>query len=105
MDYTLDYKGKHFTQRINKKPVRVLACAQGTLISGFLHLTPEHRVKDELNDQEEFVAITDAEVRELQSGQVLYKSDVILLNKRHLIWVIPHDYDHESLHGDGDTPA
>ncbi len=95
MDYRLDEKGKYYTTRVTKRSVSVVAFAQGTVISGTMHLLLDNRVKDELNGGEHFVALTHAQVRDLASGQILCEDETVLLNKEHVVWIVPHDEPRE----------
>ncbi len=103
MDYRLDEKGKYYTTRVTKRSAQILACAQGTLISGLMHLTLENRIKDELNSSDRFFAITNAQVREMSSGKLLYESQLLVLNKDQLNWVLPIDESNESSNPGHDT--
>jgi hypothetical protein len=48
------------------------------------------RVKDELNRGEQFLAVTDAIIFNLQ-GQKLYDAEFMLINRDHVIWIVPAD--------------
>lgn len=105
MDYRLDQKGKYYTTHVSKRATHVLACVQGVLISGTMHLTLDNRVKDELNSGERFIAITQAQVRELHSGQVLYENDIVILNKDQITWLLPTEETHELSNPGPGTPG
>jgi hypothetical protein len=96
LEYRVDEKGKLFTNRITKDRVRVVASTGATLVSGVFHVSPEHRIKDELNQAEAFIAITDAEVQDERTGRVLYSGDLVLLNKQRLVWIMPEATQHDS---------
>ncbi len=85
-----DEKGKIFTQVISKKPVQVTIQTSHHLIHGKIHIRPNDRLKDELNQSEKFIAITDAAISNLQ-GTFLYRSKFLTLNIDHIIWMIPDD--------------
>ena len=96
MDYRLDQKGKYYTTRVSKRTARVQIWAQGMLISGVMYLLLDNRVKDELNNGERFIAITDAEICELGSNTLLAQGETLILNKDQIVWVIPCETDDES---------
>jgi hypothetical protein len=50
----------------------------------------DERVKDELNQGEQFLAITDAIVYNLQ-GQKIYDAEFMLINRDHVIWIVPDE--------------
>ena len=89
MDMRYDDKGKFYTSRVTKRAAQVLVCAQEMLISGTMHLLLENRVKDELDSEGHFIAITNAQVRERDSGRVLANDQTLILNKEHITWVVP----------------
>ena len=62
MDYRVDEKGKVFTTRVTKASVTVTARVGDSIVQGTIHISPENRLKDELNHVENFIAITDAQV-------------------------------------------
>lgn len=103
MDYRVDEKGKVYTTRVTKQRARVRALVHGTYVSGTIHLMPGNRVKDELNGDERFIAITDAQVHDAATEQLLHEGGTILLNKDQVAWLIPGDsYD---LDVDGNSGA
>ena len=91
MSFRVDAIGKVFTDIIRKDEVPVLIQTVTNLIHGHIYLRPEQRIKDELNSsQDQFVAVTDAEVF-AANGELLYRSDFLTLNKRHVIWLRPDE--------------
>lgn len=85
-----DDKGKIFTQVISKIPVEVIIHVGGQIIYGTIHLRPNERVIDEINNTQGFVAVTAATVSNT-NGTILYESNFLSLNMAHIIWVIPAD--------------
>jgi hypothetical protein len=90
MNIRYDDKGKFFTDVITKDTVPSIIQTLVTRIQGNIHVRINERVKDELNRGEQFLAITDANIFDLQ-GQKLYEAEFMLLNRDHVIWVIPDD--------------
>lgn len=91
MDVRVDHKGKYFTERVSKRRVSVIARTPDAIIHGTACLTPDNRLKDELNNGEVFIAITDAQVKDVCDESVLYEAETLLVNKHQLIWIIPYD--------------
>ena len=85
-----DDKGKFFTQVVHKRPVAVTIQTIYHTIRGTLHVRPDQRVKDELNGNESFIAVTDATVFN-QAGDALYENPLMIVNHEHIVWVIPED--------------
>jgi hypothetical protein len=91
MDYRVDQKGKFYTARVTKETAPVVIATATNIIQGSMHVMRESRIKDELNNPERFVAITNAEVFDLSAQTRLYSSEVLLLNKDQIVWVMPQE--------------
>lgn len=87
MDYRVDEKGKVFTERMTKKRVPVTVAVGDLVIRGFVHIKPETRLKDELNEGETFIAITDASVSTRASKNQVYKTTALIVNKAQIVWI------------------
>jgi hypothetical protein len=94
MNVRYDEKGKFFTDVITKDPIPSIIQTLVTQISGNVHVRLNDRVKDELNRGEKFLAVTDAEVFNLQ-GQKISEAEFILINRDHIIWIIPKEDEAE----------
>ena len=90
MSIRYDDKGKFFTDVITKDTVPAIIQTLVTRIQGNMHVRINERVKDELNRGEQFLAITDAIIFNLE-GQKQYDAEFLLINRDHVIWVIPDD--------------
>lgn len=88
MTLPYDDKGKIFTEVVSKEPVAVIIQTSLNRIEGAIHARPGERLKDELNHQDRFVAITDAVIYDL-SGQEVQRNDLLLLNRDAILWVLP----------------
>lgn len=86
-----DEKGKLFTDAVKKEPVLVII--QTTTmqrIKGKMYVTPDERVKDELNHFERFLAVTDANVYE-QDGSLFQQCAFMAVNREQIAWLIPQE--------------
>ncbi len=90
-DYRVDLKGKYYTDRVAKRDVEVIISTNHHLIKGVFHLTPDNRIKDDLNGDERFIAVTQAQVYDPLGKNLLYQSEFIALNKDMVIWVLPKE--------------
>ncbi len=90
MTIPYDDKGKIFTDVVAKEPVLVVIQTAQQRIEGALHARPGERLKDELNHQDRFVAVTDAVVMDMH-GQDLYRTDLLLVNRDAIVWVLPKE--------------
>jgi len=90
MNVRYDDKGKFFTSIITKDEVPSIIQTLVTRIQGKMHVRIDERVKDELNRNEQFLAITDAIVFNLQ-GKKIYDAKFMLVNRDHVVWVVPDE--------------
>jgi Family of unknown function (DUF6812) len=91
MEFRVDAKGKYFTTHVSKQSVAVVARVQDSIIQGAVHLAPDNRLKDELNNNESFIAVTDAQVLDANSRRVVYSMPVLILNKSQIDWIFPRE--------------
>ena len=80
-------KGKIFTNVITKKPVEVHIQTTTNLIRGKVHIRPDERLKDELNQPEKFLAVTDAEILNTE-GKLVSKVSFLAVNRQHIVWLL-----------------
>ncbi|MEJ2597611.1 MAG: hypothetical protein P8Z00_04720 [Anaerolineales bacterium] len=86
-----DEKGKIFTDVVQKEPVRVvIQTTTMQRIKGQVYVKPDERVKDELNNPERFLAVTDANVYD-QGGILINQCAFIAVNRDQIVWLIPQD--------------
>ena len=90
MSFEYDEKGKFFTEVVAKVPVTTLIQTTNQLIRGKVHIRPDQRLKDELDREEPFLAVTAASVLDL-NGNVLYSTDFLAVRRDQIIWVMPDD--------------
>jgi hypothetical protein len=85
-----DEKGKIFTRVVSKEPVQVMIQTAQNMIRGLIHVRLNERTKDELNESEGFIAVTDATIFNLQNEE-MYRVKFMLVNIHQIIWVIPEE--------------
>ncbi len=86
--FEYDEKGKVFTEVVRKQPLPALVQTSMHSIQGYIHVRPGERVKDELDRNELFLAMTNAQVLNAE-GKVLYETPFIAVRREQIIWVIP----------------
>jgi hypothetical protein len=88
MTIEYDDKGKIFTDIVSK--TAVLATIQTTthLLRGNIHVRRDQRIKDELDLDESFLAITDANILGAD-GQIVFQAPFLAIKRSHIVWVIP----------------
>jgi len=90
MNIRYDDKGKFFTDVITKDAVPSIIQTLVSRIQGNMHVRINERVKDELNRGEQFLAVTNAKIFNLQ-GEKVREAEFILINRDHVIWVVPDE--------------
>lgn len=89
-----DDKGKFYTDVITKVPVSALIQTTTHLIRGHVHVRKGDRLKDELERDEAFLAVTHLTV--LGAGEEpLYSAPFMAIRRAQIVWVLPTDADHE----------
>ena len=94
MSIHFDDKGKFFTDVITKEAVPVLIQMPTNRIRGNMYVRPGERIKDQINQEEQFLAVTEAILYDL-AGEELYRCDFLLVNREYLIWLLPEDQLHQ----------
>jgi hypothetical protein len=91
VNYRVDDKGKFFTAHVTKLRLPVTACIGNWLVEGIVHLKSDNRLKDELNDNEAFIAITQARVWASGTSKPVYEPEVLIVHKNEIAWIFPRD--------------
>ena len=95
MTFEYDDKGKFFTDIISKTPLDVLVQTTTHLIQGVIHIRKEERLKDELDRDELFLALTDAEILGAD-GKMIYANGFIAIHRDQIVWIIPDENEEGS---------
>lgn len=90
-----DDKGKTFTDVVTKITVPVHLQTDQHLIQGNVHIRPDERLKDELNQKESFIAVTNASIYDL-SGKLLHQCSFLAVNRRNIVWLFQDEEDEKS---------
>ncbi|HMD89779.1 MAG TPA: hypothetical protein VKF38_11510 [Anaerolineaceae bacterium] len=88
MTTQFDEKGKIYTSVIKKIPCDTIIQTVNNRIEGKVHVRPDDRLKDVINEQEMFIAVTEAVIYD-NTGEVAYTSDLLLVNRAQIIWLLP----------------
>lgn len=88
MTIEFDDKGKFYTDLIKKEPVQATIMTATSRVTGLIYVRPDQRIKDELDLDVKFLAVTDATVYTLE-GEVAYQCGFIAIQRSQIIWVIP----------------
>jgi hypothetical protein len=88
MTIEYDDKGKKFTDIVTKRPVYATLQTTRHLMRGYIHVRRDQRIKDELDLDDRFIAVTDVSILG-EDGQVLYQAPFLAINRAQIIWVLP----------------
>lgn len=94
MTIEYDEKGKIFTEIISKIPIQATIQTTTHLMRGRLHVRRDQRIKDELDVNENFIALTDVSVLG-PDGQTLFQAPFMAVRRSHIVWVIPEQDNRE----------
>lgn len=88
MTFEYDEKGKIFTDIVSKVSIPATVQTTTHLIHGHLHVRRDQRIKDELDLNENFLAMTDVAVLG-PDGQTLFQAPFLAVRRSQIIWVLP----------------
>jgi len=88
MTIEFDDKGKFYTDLIKKEPVQATIMTTTHKVLGSIYVRPDQRIKDELDHDTKFLAVTDATVYTLQ-GEIAYQCEFMAIQRSQIVWVIP----------------
>lgn len=88
MTTRIDENGKLYTDVVPTVAVRATLQTVSHLIQGNLHLRSGMRLKDELDQPDLFLAVTEVEVV-APNGHVLFQTPFLAVSRAQLVWVMP----------------
>ncbi len=88
MTIEYDQKGKYYTDVVRKLPVSAVIQTSAHLVRGFVHVKDGERLKNELERDEKFLAVTDATVYGAED-EVLYTTSFMAIQRSQIIWIMP----------------
>ncbi len=86
--YDYEEKGKIFTDVVSKTAMYATIQTTTHLLHGRIHVRRDQRMIDELDLDENFLAVTDVSVLGAD-GQTLFQAPFLAVRRTHIIWVIP----------------
>ena len=86
MAINYDEKGKIFTDIIPKKPVKAKIQTVSHYIEGEVYIRNENRLKDELDLDEPFLAVTNASVFK-SNHKLFFRTKFIGIRREQIVWV------------------
>ena len=90
MTFEYDEKGKIFTDVVSKTAIHATVQTTTHMLQGYIHVRRDQRIKDELDRDEDFLAVTDVSVLGA-NGQSLFQTPFLAVRRAHIVWVIPEE--------------
>lgn len=88
MTIEFDEKGKFFTDVVSKVAVPATVQTTSQLVRGKVHVRHGERLKDELDRDELFLAMTDVSVLG-EDGQASFSAPFLAVRRSQIVWVMP----------------
>jgi hypothetical protein len=85
-----DEKGKYYTDVVRKLPMSVVIQTTTHLVRGSVHVREGERLKNELEREEAFLAVTNAIVYGAED-KVLFTAPFMAVQRSQIIWILPVD--------------
>lgn len=89
----IDERGKRFTEQVSKIPTKVVIQTTQGRIEGMLHVQPEHRLSDELNQPTPFIPVTSAVISDPVGNRF---ADFLAVARNQILWVMPAEGGEET---------
>jgi hypothetical protein len=94
MTIEYDDKGKYYTDIVKKQPVPVVIQTVTHLVRGLVHVREGERLKNELERDEIFLAVTQASVYGAED-KVLFTAPFMAIQRVQIVWIMPVDEQHQ----------
>jgi hypothetical protein len=94
MTIEYDDKGKFYTDIVKKVPMPVVIQTVSHLVRGLVHVRDGERLKNELERDELFLAVTNASVYGADD-KILFTVPFIALQRVQIIWIMPVDEENK----------
>jgi hypothetical protein len=94
MSIEYDEKGKFYTDIVKKLPVPVVIQTATHLVRGLVHVRDGERLKNELERDEIFLAVTNASVYGTDD-KVLFTVPFMAVQRAQIIWIMPVDAEEQ----------
>lgn len=83
-----DEKGKFYTDVVTKLPVAAVIQTTTHLVRGFIHIRQGERLKNELEQNKMFLAVTNAVVHDAED-KVLFNAPFMAVQRAQIVWIFP----------------
>ena len=90
MSIEYDEKGKFYTDIVKKLPVSAVIQTATHLVRGLIHVRQGERLKNELERDERFIAVTNATVHGVDD-QIIFSAPFLAIQYVQIVWIMPAD--------------
>ena len=90
MTIEYDEKGKFYTEVVTKVPTAVVIQTTTHLVRGLVHVRQGERLKDELERDERFIAVTNVNVHDA-NDEICFSGSFLAILRSHIVWIMPAD--------------
>jgi hypothetical protein len=88
MTIEYDEKGKFYTDVVTKLPLAAVIQTTSHLVRGFVHVRQGERLKNELERDEKFLAVTNAVIHN-NDDKVLFSAPFMAVQRSQIVWIMP----------------
>jgi hypothetical protein len=97
MSIEYDEKGKFYTDVVTKVAIPAVIQTTVHFIRGYVHVRQGERIKDELERDEKFLAVTQAVIHGAD-GTALFDAPFMAIEREQIVWIMPAE---ENEHKEG----
>jgi hypothetical protein len=73
---------------VTKIPVPAVIQTTSHMLRGLVHVLRDQRLKDELDLDQPFIAVTDANILD-GDGQILFHAPFLAVRRSQIVWIMP----------------
>ncbi len=99
MTIEYDDKGKYYTDIVKKLPAPVVIQTVNHLVRGLVHVREGERLKNELERDEAFLAVTQAFVYGADD-KVLFTVPFMAIQRAQIVWIMQVDEEYQKRSGE-----
>lgn len=89
----IDDRGKIFTRVIRKQKVHAVIQTNTQRIEGYVYISLEDRLIDELEKHDSFLPVTDVVIFN-ESGKKIQEAPFLAVQISQIVWILPLDEEH-----------
>lgn len=83
----IDAKGKYYTKQVSTDELTIIVRTEQGTIHGTLHIHPNNRLSDEVEQEGAFLPLTDVYVETVEGTS--FETEFLAVNKATALWITP----------------